>query len=271
MGAGPAQPVRRQARRPRVADLVADSLRDRVLSGELADGDLLPRQEQLVADFGVSQPSLREAFRILETEGLVSIIRGNAGGAHVELPRPERVAYLLAMVLQVRGVSIDDVAVSLGQLESLCAAMAARRADRAVVVRILRTRIEESRAVLDDTDSYVRVARRFHEDLVQSCGNETLIIVLGAVETLWSAHVEQLTVARGVVESFDDRAFRERSLAAHVAIADAIDEGDAPLVERLVRDHMAEPTKHRFVGAELVVRSSIVRDAPADAGHRPVP
>ena len=83
MVAGPAQPVRRQARRPRVADIVADSLRDRVLSGELADGDLLPRQEQLVADFGVSQPSLREAFRILETEGLVSIIRGNAGGAQI--------------------------------------------------------------------------------------------------------------------------------------------------------------------------------------------
>lgn len=254
-----------------MADLVADQLRDRVLSGELADGDHLPRQEQLIEDFGVSPPSLREAYRILETEGLLTIFRGNVGGAQVELPRPERVAYLLAMVLQVRGVSIDDVAVSLAELESLCAAMAARRADRAAAVAVLRSRNDESRSVLDDTDAYVRSARRFHEDLVAACGNQTMIIVLGAVETLWSAHVEQFTVVRDASEPFDDRVFRERSLATHEAIADAIEQGDAELAETLVRAHMDEPAKHGFVGNDLVVRSALVRDAPADAGHRPVP
>jgi DNA-binding FadR family transcriptional regulator len=271
MGSPDAPPARarRQARRPRVADVVADNLRDRVLSGELADGDLLPRQEQLIEDFAVSPPSLREALRILETEGLVTIIRGNVGGAQVELPRPEKVAYLLAMVLQVRGTSIDDVAVSLGELESLCAAMVARRADRAEVVATLRERIEESRAAFDDTDAYVRVARRFHEDLVQGCGNETLVIVLGAVETLWSAHVEELTLRREAVAPFRDLAFRRHSLDAHVAITDAIEAGDATLVAELVREHMNQPAKHDFVGAELVVRSSAVRHASAEAGHRP--
>lgn len=254
-----------------MADLVADQLRERVLSGELADGAHLPTQDQLIEDFGVSPPSLREAYRILETEGLLTIFRGNVGGAQVELPRPERVAYLLAMVLQVRGVSIDDVAVSLAELESVCAAMAARRSDRATAVAVLRARIDESRALLGDTDGYVRVARRFHEDLVAACGNETMIIVLGAVETLWSAHVEQFTVVRDASEAFDDRAFRERSLAVHVAIADAIDAGDAELVESLVRAHMNEPTRHGFVGTDLVVRSSLVRDASGEAGHRPVP
>jgi DNA-binding FadR family transcriptional regulator len=261
---------RRQARRPRVADLVADSLRDRVLSGELADGDLLPRQEQLIEDFAVSPPSLREAFRILETEGLVTIIRGNVGGAQVELPRPEKVAYLLAMVLQVRGTSIDDVAVSLGELESLCAAMVARRDDRAEVVATLRRRIEESRLAFEDTDAYVRVARRFHEDLVHGCGNETLVIVLGAVETLWSAHVEELTLRREAVEPFTDLAFRRHSLDAHIAITDAIEAGDPVLVAELVRGHMNQPAKHDFVGADLVVRSSVVRHASPEAGHRPV-
>ncbi len=262
--------ARRQARRPRVADLVADNLRDRVLSGELADGDLLPRQGQLIDDFAVSPPSLREAFRILETEGLVTIIRGNVGGAQVEIPRPEKVAYLLAMVLQVRGISIDDVAVSLGELESLCAAMVARRPDRGTVVTALRERIEESRAAFEDTDAYVRLARQFHEDLVHGCGNETLVIVLGAVETLWSAHVEELTLRREALEPFTDLSFRQRSLDAHVAIADAIEAGDATLVAELVRDHMNEPARHNFIGADLVVRSSMVRHASTEAGRRPV-
>jgi GntR family transcriptional regulator, transcriptional repressor for pyruvate dehydrogenase complex len=260
---------KRQARRPRVADMVADRLRDQVLSGQLIDGAMLPPQEQLIEDFGVSPPSLREAFRILETEGLLTTIRGNVGGAEVQVPRPERVAYLLSMVLQARGVSLDDVAVSLGELESLCAAMAARGDDRAAVGRTLRMRIEESRAAFDDTDSYIRLARKFHEDLVRSCGNETLIIVLGAVETLWSAHVDELTRATGEVAPFDDLAFRSHSLAAHVAIADAIEKGDSELAAQLARDHMHEPNKHKFMDSDLIVRSTAVRHAADEAGYRP--
>lgn len=260
---------RDQAPRPRVADVVADSLRERVLSGDLADGDLLPRQEQLVEDFAVSPPSLREALRILETEGLVKTLRGNVGGARVEVPRAEKVAYLLAMVLQARGVSIDDVAVSLAELESLCAVMVARRADRAEVVARLRERIEESRAALHDLDAYVRSARRFHEDLVQACGNATLVIVLGAVEALWSAHVEELTLQRNKADSFD-LAYRERSLTTHEEIADAIEAGDLGAVSRVVRAHMEEPSMHRFVGNEMPVRSALVRHTSRRSGARPV-
>jgi GntR family transcriptional repressor for pyruvate dehydrogenase complex len=271
VGSGARTKRKRQARRPRVADMVADSLRDRVLSGQLLDGAMLPPQEQLIEDFGVSPPSLREAFRILETEGLLTTIRGNVGGAEVQVPRPERVAYLLSMVLQARGVSLDDVAVSLGELESQCAAMAARREDRAEVAAMLRARIEQSRAAFDDTDSYIRIARMFHEDLVRACGNETLIIVLGAVETLWSAHVDELTRATGEVAPFTDLAFRSHSLAAHIAITAAIESGNSELAAQLARDHMHEPNKHKFMGSELVVRSTAVRHAADQAGHRPVP
>jgi GntR family transcriptional regulator, transcriptional repressor for pyruvate dehydrogenase complex len=266
----PKRPPKRAVRRPRVAELVADELRDQILSSDLPDGALLPKQDQLIEDFGVSPPSLREALRILETEGLVSIIRGNVGGATVAVPRPEKVAYMLSMVLQSRGVAIDDVAASLGELESLCAAMAARRPDRAELVATLRARIDESRAVVD-TDDYVRVARQFHEDLVAGCGNHTLIIVLGAVETLWSAHVDALTRRTEEVTVFADPAFRARSLEAHVAIADAIEQGDGAGAAQLVQDHMTDPTQHGFMGTELVVRSSVVRHASADGGNRPVP
>jgi DNA-binding FadR family transcriptional regulator len=188
----------------------------------------------------------------------------------VQVPRPERVAYLLSMVLQARRVSLDDVAVSLGELESLCAAMAARRDDRVTVARMLRLRIEESRAAFDDTDAYIRLARMFHEDLVRACGNETLIIVLGAVETLWSAHVDELTRATGQVAPFDDLAFRSHSLAAHVAIAAAIETGDSELAAQLARDHMHEPNKHNFMDSDLIVRSRAVRRAADEAGNRPV-
>jgi DNA-binding transcriptional regulator YhcF (GntR family) len=57
----------------RTAEIVADELRQQIIDGRLADGDLLPGQKQLVEHFNVSLVSVREALRILETEGLVSV------------------------------------------------------------------------------------------------------------------------------------------------------------------------------------------------------
>src|SRR3954462_298831 len=88
---------RAKLRQPRVAEMLADVLRDRILSGELADGDLLPKQDDLLEEFGTSKASAREAFRILETEGLVTVLRGNVGGAVVHRPKPETAAYMLGL------------------------------------------------------------------------------------------------------------------------------------------------------------------------------
>ena len=89
-------------RQPRVAELVASRLRDDILTGRLKEGDVLPTQESLFAEFGVSPPAVREAVHILEADGLISVRRGNVGGAVVHLPSAERTAHMISMVLQTR-------------------------------------------------------------------------------------------------------------------------------------------------------------------------
>ena len=93
--------------------------------------DRLPTQDQLVREFGVSYPSVREAMRILETEGLVTVRRGSVGGAEVHRPDQSSAAYHLGLVLQGARVTLGDLAAGLLLLEPLCAAEVARRADRA--------------------------------------------------------------------------------------------------------------------------------------------
>ena len=70
----------RRIRQPRVAEIVASKLRDDILSGRLRAGDILPTQESLFQEFGVSPPALREAIHLLETDGLITVRRGNMGG-----------------------------------------------------------------------------------------------------------------------------------------------------------------------------------------------
>ena len=69
----------------RLAEQVADELRRRILSGELADGSVLPTEDELLVEFPISKPSLREAIRILDAEGLLSVRRGKLGGSVVHL------------------------------------------------------------------------------------------------------------------------------------------------------------------------------------------
>ena len=92
----------------RTAEIVADELRRQIIDGELSDGDLLPRQEVLVEQFNVSLVSLREASAILETEGLVSVRRGNRGGAVVHAPAKASAAYMLGLLLQSDTVPLAD-------------------------------------------------------------------------------------------------------------------------------------------------------------------
>jgi GntR family transcriptional repressor for pyruvate dehydrogenase complex len=51
--------VTHRIRQPRVAEIVASQLRDDILSGRLKEGDVLPPQEGLLGEFGVSPPALR--------------------------------------------------------------------------------------------------------------------------------------------------------------------------------------------------------------------
>src|SRR3954470_12553997 len=139
---------RGQFAQPSVAEMVADVIRARIVAGTLPDGSMLPKQDQLISEFQVSRPSFREALRILESEGLLSVRRGNVGGAQVHAPTPDNAARTLGLVLQARNVALDDLAAALSVIEPACAAHCARRTDRhATVVPQLRDLNLKGRAV----------------------------------------------------------------------------------------------------------------------------
>lgn len=258
----------RQLRQPRLAEIVAASLRDDILTGKLKEGDSLPRQEDLFTEFRVSMPAVREAMRILETEGLVTVRRGNVGGAVVHLPTAERTAQMISMVLQAKGATPGDVSGALASIEPICARMCAAREDRAdEVVPALRVVIAAQRAEFDDVIRYDANARRFHEALVQRCGSETMILLVGALETIWAAHEvpvwEEKTAdgpgAPGDPDSALARRTRRAALREHEKLLAAIEAGNADRAFTLANAHLAATRrstltsgKHETINANLV-------------------
>ena len=73
---------------PKTAELVTAQLRSQIVRGDLREGDALPPEATLMTQFGVSRPTLREAFRVLESEALISVRRGARGGARATSTLP---------------------------------------------------------------------------------------------------------------------------------------------------------------------------------------
>jgi DNA-binding FadR family transcriptional regulator len=233
--------ARRRLSARRTAEIVAEELRRQILDGELADGDLLPRQDILVERFKVSLVSLREALRILETEGLISVRRGNRGGAVVHAPAKSSAAYMLGLVLQSDSVPLTDLGLALRELEPSCAAMAAQRVDRGTTLVPELLRINEIAAEhLDDAARFTEIGRQFHHEIALGCGNHTMAVVMGSLEALWTSHEQQWAERTAAQGGYPSLAARRAVLGAHVKLTSAIEAGDVVRARRLAARHVED-------------------------------
>jgi DNA-binding FadR family transcriptional regulator len=230
-------------RLPKVAELVAEELRRRIISGELPEGATLASQNELLAEFKVSRASMREALRILESEGLITVRRGNRGGAVIHLPDVRISAYTLALSLETNSVRIDDVGQALRHLEASCAALCAQRPDReTAVAQELDLVNQRTESALEDFAKYVDITAEFHEAVVRLCGNTTLAMVAGAVESLWLTHVRNWAVEAEQSGAQPTLEYRRDGLKTHRRIVTLIRRGDVAKVSALVLAHV-EPRR----------------------------
>ena len=226
---------------PRVADVVADRIRELIVSGELDDGERLPRLEVLLEQFGVSGPSMREALRMLESEGLITVQRGSIGGAEVHRPDASTAASTLALVLRSRGTEVGDVFEAMALLEPMCAMLCARRSDRKkAVVRELRKINTASRKLLDGEDplTWNETMTSFHKAVVQRCGNEALTLLVGVLESILLVNVREWAEASAAHGTYPTRSVKLKNLERHEEIADLIDAGDDLEVAAKMTDHI---------------------------------
>jgi GntR family transcriptional regulator, transcriptional repressor for pyruvate dehydrogenase complex len=244
-------------RQPRVAELVAARWRDDILSGRIKEGDVLPSQDALLAEFAVSPPALREAIHLLETDGLISVRRGNMGGAVVHPPSADRTAHMISMVLQSRSATPADVSGALMHLEPICAGMCAARDDRMTeVVPYLEAEIAVQTAQFDNLPRYVPNARRFHEAIVSRCGNPPMILLIGSLELIWSAH--ESSVWRDEGDPMHDRTMRA-ALRDHRRILDAIRDGNEARAVKLAKEHLSAARHNTLTaGADRTIEAKLI-------------
>jgi DNA-binding FadR family transcriptional regulator len=137
-------------------------------------------------------------------------------------------------------VHVGDVAEAILILEPLAASLCAERTDRIrSVLPALYQNLEETEEAKGAAGAvFTFKARKFHDLLTVSIGNQTLRLVLRSLASLWSAQEE--TWIEGFIKSnayFDINA-REEVLVAHRAIVSDIERGDAERASRHARSHL---------------------------------
>ncbi|WP_428032440.1 GntR family transcriptional regulator [Ancylobacter sp.] len=197
--------------RGRSAAHVAERIRDRILSGELPPGERLS-ERSLTEGLGVTRTPLREAFKILETEGLLHIVP-NRG----------------AQVIQLSAADVDMAMELLAGLESVAAELACGRGTAAQFAEVaaLHARMVACQRE-GDLVGYFRINQQIHQLIVDCAHNPALSRVYRAE----SARVRLYRFAGNRVSERWSRAVME-----HEQILLALQQRQGPLLRELLRAH----------------------------------
>jgi GntR family transcriptional repressor for pyruvate dehydrogenase complex len=225
----------------------------------LKKGDALPTEVELVKQFGVSRPTLREAFRILESESLIVVRRGSRGGVLVSSPETSVAARDFGLLLQMSGTTLADVYEARKVFEPAAAEMLTRRATPADIEE-LTSAADALAAMIDegagnaDLREWSAAVFRFHDVILERSGNTTLALVGAVLREVVTRHMER------AVRSTTDAGFIEKqfknTLKTFRKFVTVVESGDADEARNLWAAHMDQAGR-RMLSGQLATESVI--------------
>ncbi|NMG15017.1 GntR family transcriptional regulator [Aromatoleum bremense] len=191
---------------------VAERLRQRIYSHDLAPGTWVDEQA-LADDYGISRTPLREALKVLASEGLVTL-------------KPRRGCY----VTEISERDLDEIFGVMALLEGQCAHITARKATDADLERLRKIHEKlEKAAGGGDIDGYFEANQAFHQALQKITDNRWLLQVIEDLRKVIKLSRHHSLFSEGRLE---------QSLAEHRGILAALAERDAERAQLLMRAHI---------------------------------
>ncbi|WP_306320013.1 MULTISPECIES: FadR/GntR family transcriptional regulator [unclassified Streptomyces] len=216
---------------PKAADVLAADIRERILSGGLPEGSMLPPERELAEQTGLSRATVREALRILQVERLLRIRPGRGGGAFVHRPDHESLASAVELVIRGQRLRLDALHETREALEPACAELAAVRRTEHDLEQLDAAHAELVDAgAAGDVPRFLRGNIRWHTVVARASGNELLIGFMSALSGSIHAATD--------IEGFLDDDIRRATVRAHARVTRAIRERDGKGAKRRMERHV---------------------------------
>ena len=172
-------------RGPKTGEVIAQRIRRRIVTGELPIGERLPAEEELTQEFGIARTTLREALRVLESEGLIKILRGRGGGPIVTRPTVGTLSKGLAVTLQLDGTTVGHLDEARQLLEPRLAGKLALDHTAEDITDLYEiVAMAEEAAEKNDRKMFVKAAARMHQAILYRSGNPAISILAALVNDL---------------------------------------------------------------------------------------
>jgi DNA-binding FadR family transcriptional regulator len=225
---------------PKAAEMLADHFRRRIIRGELKEGDRLPTEQVLIQQYGVSRSTFREAFLLLESDGLISVSRGIRTGALVHRPSMKAAARQMHFLMQAYNVTLNDLYQSLEIIEPVMVRLLAERAT-AADVGLLRGVIAKSYKTIHDDHQYGENAAEFHRLLTQQAGLISFALIMELMSHLVGAYFES---ASDVLSPRQNQANKVAIMKLKEKLVDLLEKHDSDGAEKLWRRYFEITREH---------------------------
>lgn len=209
---------------------IARLLLDRIIDTGARPGSLLGTEAELLEQFRVSRPTLRESLRILEAQGVLNLRPGPKGGILVAESRVETLAHTLSVLLRLNGISFGAVLRARFAIEPVLARGAAVNGTEEDF-RAMEETIERLEAADDDMHAIYLENRAFHNLIAKAARNPVL-------EVFWSS-IRILASGEGAGLRYSE-SNRRHIISAHKQIVTALRERDADRAQSLILEHLGE-------------------------------
>lgn len=225
---------------PKAADVLASHLRDEIVEGRLANGEMLPTERELAENSGLSRSSVREALRLLEVEGLLITKPGRNGGSMVCQPSRETIVKTVNLYISSRKTQMASLVEARMAIEPSAALLAARYRTTADIEKIqaIQKTMEEH---VDDLGMFLRSNIEWHLAVVHASHNDLLIAFMESIANSVYAVTN--------VEQLNPLEVRRQVVMVHAKITAAIVSGDGDAAKRRMERHVDAYAGHLGIGA----------------------
>jgi DNA-binding FadR family transcriptional regulator len=193
------------------AEHVAQRLLERIIAARLKPGSTFATEAELLSQFNVSRPTLRESLKILASQGVLELRPGPGGGILVGQPSIDLLAHGLSVFLRVHEVPFVTVLKAREVIEPALAAEAALNGTEQDFAE-LELSIARMKALPAGQEAFLEENRIFHSIIARASGNKVLEIFWSTISILASGEHHGIRYSSGnqahVIEA------HERILAA---------------------------------------------------------
>ena len=215
--------------------LLAQQIVDEIVNDGLVAGDRLPPEAEMSAYYGVGRSTIREALRVLESQGVITIKTGPGGGPVVAPFDAGFLAANIALHLQLSGATFRDVMNARLVIEPAIAGAAAELGDDDTL-KALNSIVENSASLPETAAASVRQnlvtdSADFHDIVAAGSGNPFFEYLMMAIHRITEPFAQQLSYA-------GER--RERLVRHHREIVEGIASGDRDVAAGAMRKDLLE-------------------------------